>query len=521
MDTDASYDAIPYEDAAFPETHPDALSVIAHLFNFKATPANRCRVLELGCAGGGNLIPMAWHWPGSEFVGVELSQRQATQARDVSDKLQLRNVKIIHGDILSLDQSLGKFDYIIAHGVYSWVSDSVQERLLQLCRELLQPNGIAYVSYNTLPGWNLREPIRHMMLYRARDAAGDQRVHAAMQMLEIMARSLPLPATCSMPALLKQEATQLLAMNVNYLMHDYMEPHNSPLYFHQFMERAGANHLQYLADTNLYSMFGQDQTAEFYRALDDIEDLIEFEQYLDFFTYRYFRQSLLCHTEMEFDRDAAIERMQDCQLYASFLSHNTAVNLASTGAETFTSRSGRNHTLNHPLSKAAVVLLSQAYPNGYAYAELQVQAERLVSEHGAPELAKQTDNLLRELFALYVGQGLHLSLIAREFPASVSQRPRASLLARVYSHYAKASVASVHHNAVEIDDVDRIIIGLLDGTRTLEQMALSLIQMYSERAQLREALLQKGFNRLDDVQAVAEHIQQLLYHYAAQGLLDA
>ena len=73
------YDEVPYTSYSFPETHPDRMATVAHLFNLKPPPPDRCRVLELGCASGGNLAPMAALYPESEFLGIDLSRVQIEQ----------------------------------------------------------------------------------------------------------------------------------------------------------------------------------------------------------------------------------------------------------------------------------------------------------------------------------------------------------------------------------------------------------------------------------------------------------
>jgi cyclopropane fatty-acyl-phospholipid synthase-like methyltransferase len=155
-----SYDKVPYESEPFVQTHPDRLATLGRLFGLSPVPITQCRVLELGCAGGGNLIPMACQLPQSRFVGVDFSKRQVEMGRKVIQVLSLSNIRIGLANIMDVDQTWGVFDYIICHGVYSWVADDVQEKILSIAKENLAENGIAYVSYNTYPGWHMREMIR-------------------------------------------------------------------------------------------------------------------------------------------------------------------------------------------------------------------------------------------------------------------------------------------------------------------------------------------------------------------------
>ena len=112
---------MPYGASARPSTHPDRLATIATLFGATPPPVAEASVLELGCARGGNLIPMAVAAPDAHFVGIDLSGRQVDDAREVASKLNLTNIDLRHASILDVDASYGEFDYIICHGVYAWV----------------------------------------------------------------------------------------------------------------------------------------------------------------------------------------------------------------------------------------------------------------------------------------------------------------------------------------------------------------------------------------------------------------
>jgi predicted O-methyltransferase YrrM len=165
------YDELTYETNPFPETHPGNLAMLGRLFGIPTIDPQQCRVLELGSATGGNIIPMAWHLPRSEFVGVELSRSQASIGQCIIQALDLTNIRLDVCDILELEpERIGQFDYIIVHGVYSWVPVVVREKILHLLGQCLTPQGIAYVSYNVLPGWRMRGGVRDLLLYVTRDA---------------------------------------------------------------------------------------------------------------------------------------------------------------------------------------------------------------------------------------------------------------------------------------------------------------------------------------------------------------
>jgi len=88
-----SYDEVPYESQSFPQSHPNRLATLGRLFGLSPAPVAQCRVLELGCASGGNLIPMAYHLPESEFVGLDLI-RQSSDSYLFHDHMEEVNAPV-------------------------------------------------------------------------------------------------------------------------------------------------------------------------------------------------------------------------------------------------------------------------------------------------------------------------------------------------------------------------------------------------------------------------------------------
>ena len=205
----ASYDEFPYLSLAFPQSHPDRLATIGRLLGLSPPAVDECRVLEIGCASGGNLIPMATASPRSRFVGIDLSAVQVRQgAADIAG-LGLGNIELVQADLREFAADQGVFDYIIAHGVYSWVPSDVQHKLLDVCARQLSPNGIAYVSYNTLPGWNMRGIIRDAMRYHTRQFPDARsRVRQARATLDFMVQAME-GAQSPYALMLRSEAEQL------------------------------------------------------------------------------------------------------------------------------------------------------------------------------------------------------------------------------------------------------------------------------------------------------------------------
>src|SRR5262249_2639278 len=223
----ASYDELPYPRLPFAETHPDNLATVASLFGLRPAPVERCRVLELGCAGGGNLLPMAGALPASRFVGIDLSRRQIEDGRRVVAELGLSNVELRHLSILDVDDGFGEFDYVVCHGVYSWVPEPVQDKILAIGARHLAPHGVAYVSSNTYPGWHGRGLLRDLLRFHAgTDGPGPQRVARARQVFEFLRRIREGPGGNfgrTFWRFLTEELEGLQQLPDSYLLHEHLE----------------------------------------------------------------------------------------------------------------------------------------------------------------------------------------------------------------------------------------------------------------------------------------------------------
>jgi len=292
-----SYERVPYDSGIHPQTHPLSLATMAWLHGLESASPARCRVLELGCADGGNLLSMATAAPESTFVGLDFvpSQIEAGTAR--VRELGLTNVELRAGSIMDIDAAAGLFDFIICHGVFSWVGHDVQEKILSICRENLAPEGIAYISYNTLPGWHFRNMLRDMVQFHARE--GDSAEETARRSLEMVKILAGANAGLQHPyAMYLQTVRSLLesTKSPGYLVHEYLERTNEPILFRDFARRAGKQKLQYVceadataADIDHFPLV----LATKIRGLSP--DRLDREQYVDFTVGRTFRRTLLAH----------------------------------------------------------------------------------------------------------------------------------------------------------------------------------------------------------------------------------
>lgn len=305
-----SYDNNPYQSLPFANTAPVHLAAIRHLFGLTGAPIATAKVLELGAASGGNLIPMAIHYPQMQCLGVDISARQVELGKEHISALGLNNMQLAHLDLQSINTDFGLFDFIICHGVYSWVSAPVQAAILRICRENLSADGIALVSYNTYPGWREREVLRDAMLFHAANF-DEQKVEHGFGMLEFMCELGDRDSLYIQNVLGQMNA--LKSMRRDYIAHEYLERDNQPLYFKDFHQSLSAHQLAYIGDANFASMYANHLNAEQReRLLNGANgNQIMLEQYCDFINNRSFRSSILCQREQE---TKIVRQFEDDQL---------------------------------------------------------------------------------------------------------------------------------------------------------------------------------------------------------------
>jgi methyltransferase-like protein/cyclopropane fatty-acyl-phospholipid synthase-like methyltransferase len=454
-----SYEELPYSRNPFYPTHPDCLATVAALHGLGTAPVTRCRVLELGCAGGGNLVPMAAELPDSEFVGIDLSPRQIAEGQELVDALGLRNITLRPLSILDVDASFGTFDYIISHGVYSWVPAEVQERILQISRDHLAANGVAYVSYNTYPGWHLRGMVRDMLGYHARQF-GDvpTRVRQTRAFLDFLQHAVRDPEG-TYGQYVRKEAEMLERESDTYLFHEHLEDVNCPLWFHEFAGRAGAHGLQYLAEAQPWAVLAN-VPAQFQHIVDGISrDRIAREQYLDFLGGRIFRRSLLCHANVAIAPEPSAEVVPSLRATALVKPVNPLPDLRSDAPEQFQTRTESvSLTTNKPSVKAALTVLYEVWPRSMPFDAVCGEIGRRL------ECETDREELAHFLLNCYAAQMVELHVHEPLFVLAISDRPIGSPPARVLA-LNERRVPNLRHRSVELDDFDRLVFCHLDGSR--------------------------------------------------------
>ena len=470
------YDELPYPGSPFTQTHPDRLGTIATLFGMNPAPVERCRVLELGCGDGGNLIPMAFGLPRSIFTGIDLTGSAIARGQELIDELRLANIHLKQLDLMDVTAEFGEFDYIIAHGLYSWVPPRVRERILEICKSHLASNGIAFISYNTYPGGHLLEAIREMMFFHTRNAGSPrERLAQARDFLGFLFDAHP--ENDAQAQFLKADLKSCLERAPEVLYHDELAEHNHRFYFHEFAERLAAHGLQYLSEARTLPL--QDDThaggmMEEIEAFSRGDPLVR-EQYLDFLKLRNFRQTLLCHAGAPPEQYPKRESVAALAAAAQSEPSKPNPDLCSDASETFVFPIGKLST-NHPLGKAALWHLGRVWPRPIAFSELLAAARTLCHSEARLDsaLAEDAAWLSEKILKLFAVSFVELHSHIPGFAAAPSEQPVTSPLARAQIKRGR-TVTTLHHASVEVqDDTARELLLLLDGTRNRAQLLAEL-----------------------------------------------
>jgi SAM-dependent methyltransferase len=244
------YDEIPYDALPHRATHPSRLASVATFVGHLAPRAESCSLLEVGCNDGANLIPMAVSLPGARFVGCDLSPRAIEQGRRTISALGLTNIVLVEADLATLASEHGEFDFIVAHGVYSWVPAPVRDALFALAAERLAPDGILYVSFNVLPGCRVRQAAWDILHHHVDHIeSAKARLDAARQLARLIADGGA--ATLESDQAVRAELRAIAQRSDSELCHDDLAVPNEPVLFHSFAEHAERHDLRYLAEAEL------------------------------------------------------------------------------------------------------------------------------------------------------------------------------------------------------------------------------------------------------------------------------
>jgi SAM-dependent methyltransferase len=285
-----------YPALSHPVTDISRLAVSARLGGLQRLPLPAsCRVVEFGCASGHNLLPLAARYPKSEFTGLDFSDTAIRNARRASWESGLENILFEVADLEHWRPS-HPCDYLIVHGLFSWVPDAVKSRILDLCSQLLSDSGVACISYNTLPGWSLKRDVVPLI----RSLAGNPLATGLGGNVVEVAESLARMAgnSTAHAAHLQAACREIVRKGSEVLPFDDLAPVCDPIYFAQFAAWAAERGLRYLGEADLRENLPEGiDPAAFEKLAPLAADPLLLQQTLDLLSGRTHRNSLLCRAD--------------------------------------------------------------------------------------------------------------------------------------------------------------------------------------------------------------------------------
>ncbi len=467
---------------------------MAILHGLSPAAVESSRVLEVACGDGANLVPMAYAVPSAEFVGFDLAHAPVERGQQRIGELGLRNIRLFQADLLAADRELGQFDFIIAHGLYAWAPEPVRDRLLALCSELLAGHGVAFISYNTMPGGHVRTMLREMMQLGAEGVDSlEEQVRAGLQFLHFVCEARP--ADDPLRAMMENQLQRIENRSLAATRHDEMSECYHPARFLDFVHHARRHGLQYLCESGLPGPNDPCYREPVQKALEEMAegDLLKLEQLLDCLRMRGYRETLLCRAERAVRRDFPVEQLRRL----SIASPAAAEPGKAPGATAFVLPGGIRMESNHPGVTALLRELADAWPHAIAVSKLE------------PRLAEAGLGLEQDgaawLIRLAIAKMIELRAWSPPLAHGITERPRASACSRQEGAMRGRATTLLHTTAVFEDAKARHLLGLLDGTRDRSDLITAMSREFPD----------------EPPAELAEGIERGLGFFQAAGMLES
>jgi SAM-dependent methyltransferase len=465
------YDEVRYPARSFEYTHPNRLATIAALYGMTPAPIPNCRVLELGCGVGGNIVPMAYQNPKSQFVGIDLSGDAVSAGQKRIDALALRNISLHHLDILEVGDQLGSFDYIIAHGVYSWVPEHVRRKILAISKRLLNPHGVSYISYNAHPYSHMRDMVRDMMLFHTHHVSGSkEKIDQARAIAKFLTDASAEDTVYGQ--VMRAQNLRIEKLNNEVLFHDDLNASAEAFLLHRFVEDAEEHGLRYLGDVDFSRQDISNYSEVAISTLQSFppEALVVRDQYQDFIEGSGFRRTLLCHEDVELTRLVADDFVKRFFLSAPMKAKNED-SQADGETDTFRGSYGTEVTAPTPLAKAASLCLGDAWPHSLTFDEL---AERTFARLGPAGQTGRSEAAIAELCTFVAGAARRGEIVFRfdrpHIVSVVGEMPEVSAVARAQSQAGEVVTNLLHSSVLVGNTMSGQLLASIDGTRTIEEL---------------------------------------------------
>ena len=475
------YDLVPYKGVAIPNTSPNHLAICSAWHGGPLAPLQNFRYLELGCGEGGNLIPLAYYHPESEFIGIDLSSRGIACAIDRVTQLGLNNVMFIHKDICSLrPEDLLPCDYVVAHGLFSWVSEEVRDAILTFCSCTLSSRGLAYISYNAMPGWSIRRLVRESLL-RAKvvqtadiEDKGRRAIEYATQLLE----NLP-SREYAHSFLLADELERVRNAKPSYVYHEYFGEHNEGFWLQDFTDFAARKGLDYVSDAQFCRWEGYVPPELNQRLSKRNLNTIEQEEVADLLGDRSFRASVLSRVDADRTKITRHEFLEDVYLSSALQAQSGCIDLTEGIVERFYGCGGTEIVLDGAITKAAVTLLSAQWPRGILMDELYIRAKEFLARHKLEVSSLAHTQLTEEIVTLFEAGQIELRFREPAHSSLVAACPSVHALACLEAQIGEMFTTPFHLPLTL--EKQALPLAQINGRQTVDELIVEFGQESTEQ----------------------------------------
>jgi methyltransferase-like protein len=352
--------------------------------------------------------------------------------------------------------------------LFSWVPDFVREKVLSLFNELLEPNGIGYISYNAYPGSYAREMVRSVMRYHTAGIDDPEgKVEKAISLLELLAKDATEPEVYQ--RILQFEYRRHQQHDTADIFHDDLGECYRPFYFHEFASLLKENGMKFLSEAELHASSRQGVPAEYNELLDSLETVEAREQYLDLLRGRVFRQTLFCRSDIKLVRELKSDVMEKFYLSSSLRPVEPLADIGANVVQKFANAKGHTMQIDHPVTKAALAYLGEIWGRSIKTDELLDAAKQIVENAGGSSENWEGDFETTRSILLQIALAsdlIELHAYAPQAPQTAGNKPKVNRLSLWQLRDANNVLTLLNKDLKLEDKTAHNLLDLMDGTRT-------------------------------------------------------
>jgi len=454
-----TYDENPYPSFFHPSTNPARIGAVVKAMGLVPPPTANARILDVGCGDGLNAMTIGMAFPGASVEAFDLSTVQIARGLALCEGAGIRNVTLSACGLSDFPDHGSRYDYIIAHGLYSWISEPVAGDLLALIRERLAPGGIAILSHDTPPlGAMKASLIEFLRAYTDGITEPKQRLREA----RIGLAKLMQAQAAESPYLNFLQMIQSIYgwSDDAFVSHDLLSEDYRCVSPEQLQHECATVGLMLLGDCQMSSVF-EDAANPLWR--DVVEQMgpsaVKRAIAADHLGGRMFRTSIIAHS----DHPPAIDR-QGSRLSGLYFSSNAGADIetdteSGTQRVTYTGENRSKLTAHEPVIIQIIEALRDAFP----------------SELTLDEVAAHLDIPIN-----LVEAGLKRALVASVVTAfseplsKVSRAPERPKISELSRHLALLDYEDIPTRRLEIatlsDEGARWLVSKMDGFHTAQDL---------------------------------------------------